>query len=393
MHATAFDFPRVLQPLTPEVFFQEYWEQRPLLLSRDKPGYFSSLFSLPELEDVLWSTRPGWGGVQLANHQRGEGWIDYTTQPPSLERLARAYAQGDTLVLNDMQLRSRSIAALCRSFETAFTFVVNVNLYLTPRGAQGLSPHFDTQDAFILQIEGSKHWRLYPACVELPLDEMAGPLPEGACREPLMTAHLRAGDVLYMPRGVVHEALTSEEPSMHLTVGLGVLSWKTLLDEAVQLASEQGVDFRRALPPGCLTREEALPHLRAGLEALLAKLPSQVHAEQAVERLTQRYLRQVQPLPDEDLQQVAQAREPGVDTRVRKREGLLCRVRQMGNSIRLEFPGGSVEGPKPIEPALRFVSEAREFTINELPGGLSERSKLVLARRLIAEGVLHVLPA
>ena len=33
--------------------------------------------------------------------------------------------------------------------------------YLTPAGAQGFAPHFDDIEAFILQTEGSKRWRLY----------------------------------------------------------------------------------------------------------------------------------------------------------------------------------------------------------------------------------------
>lgn len=389
MSTAPFDFSRVLSPIDPELFFQEYWQQRPLVLSRGEPGYFASLFSLEALEELLWSTRPGWGDVQLANHRRGEGWVDYTRQPPSLNRLARAHAQGDTLILNDVQLRSQPVARLCRSFEAALNFMVNVNMYLTPQGAQGLAPHFDTQEVFVLQVRGSKHWRLYPPCVELPVEELAGDLPQGYAPEPLMTVHLRAGDVLYMPRGVVHEALTGTEESLHLTVGVNVLTWKTLLEDVLQLAAQNDVAFRRALPVGFARRDDALPALRSGLEALLAKLSTTPRAEEAVERLAQRYLGQVQPLPDGDLRRLGEARELGLDTRVRKRAGMFCRIHTQGEAVRIEFPGGSISGPKPIEPALRYVAGTEEFEVRELPGGLSERAKLILARRLIAEGLLR----
>lgn len=389
MRTMDFDFARILQPLTPEAFFQDYWERQPLVLSREDPDFFTSLFSLEELEGLLWSTRPSWGEVQLANHRRGQGWVDYTAQPPRLDRLARAYAQGDTLILNDVQSRSRPVAALCRGFEEVFNFVVNVNMYLTPKGAQGLAPHFDTQEVFILQVRGAKHWRLYPPCVELPLEEMAGELPEGYAREPMMTIHLRAGDVLYLPRGVVHEALTASEESLHLTVGVNVLSWRTLLEDVLRLASEQDARFRRALPVGFAAREELTPRLRTGLETLLAQLSS-APLEEAVDRLARRYLEQVPPLPEGDLRQAMEAQVLGADTRVRRRAGKLCRVRTGGGAVRIEFPGGSVQGPGPLEPALRFVAETEEFSVRELPGGLSERTQLVLARRLIAEGLLRI---
>jgi len=35
------------------------------------------------------------------------------------------------------------------------------NCYLTPADSQGFSPHFDDIDAFILQLEGKKRWRVY----------------------------------------------------------------------------------------------------------------------------------------------------------------------------------------------------------------------------------------
>ena len=33
--------------------------------------------------------------------------------------------------------------------------------YLTPPGTQGFAPHYDDIEAFILQLEGKKHWKLY----------------------------------------------------------------------------------------------------------------------------------------------------------------------------------------------------------------------------------------
>ena len=33
--------------------------------------------------------------------------------------------------------------------------------YLTPSNSQGFAPHYDDIEAFVLQLEGKKHWRLY----------------------------------------------------------------------------------------------------------------------------------------------------------------------------------------------------------------------------------------
>ena len=36
-----------------------------------------------------------------------------------------------------------------------------VGRYLTPAGTQGFAPHYDDIEAFLLQLEGSKHWKIY----------------------------------------------------------------------------------------------------------------------------------------------------------------------------------------------------------------------------------------
>ena len=33
--------------------------------------------------------------------------------------------------------------------------------YLTPAGSQGFSPHYDDIEAFVMQLEGKKKWKLY----------------------------------------------------------------------------------------------------------------------------------------------------------------------------------------------------------------------------------------
>jgi len=38
---------------------------------------------------------------------------------------------------------------------------VGSNAYLTPAGSQGFAPHYDDVEAFVLQLEGSKDWKLY----------------------------------------------------------------------------------------------------------------------------------------------------------------------------------------------------------------------------------------
>jgi hypothetical protein len=93
-------------------------------------------------------------------------------------------------------------------------------------------------------------------------------------------------------------------------------------------------------------------------------------------------------LPDGVL--VRQALERA-DQLVEKRSGMPCRVEVAGEQAVIQFPGGALVAPARTAEALRFIAgAARPFRPAELPGPLNEDAKLVLAKRLVKEGLLIV---
>ncbi len=78
--------------------------------------------------------------------------------------------------------------------------------YLTPVGTQGFAPHYDDIEAFVLQTEGSKRWRLYdnPLGQVLPTDS-SGNFDQKVLGPVILETTLHPGDLLYIPRGIVHQ--------------------------------------------------------------------------------------------------------------------------------------------------------------------------------------------
>ena len=70
------------------------------------------------------------------------------------------------------------------------------NAYLTPAHSQGFAPHFDDVDAFILQVEGCKRWRVYaPRCSEEALPRFSSPnFSQDEIGEPVAELTLQAGE-------------------------------------------------------------------------------------------------------------------------------------------------------------------------------------------------------
>ncbi|GMI57487.1 hypothetical protein ScalyP_jg11514 [Parmales sp. scaly parma] len=155
------------------------------------------------------------------------------------------YNSGCSIRLLCPQKYSTSTYRLLSTLEENLSCMVGANLYLTPRGSQGFAPHYDDVDVFILQVEGEKRWRVYepitpeevlPRTSSTDFDMNSLPLP-------VLDVVLKAGDMLYLPRGWIHQAVTDSScpHSLHLTVS-AMYGWcwadymEVLLPEAIKRA-------------------------------------------------------------------------------------------------------------------------------------------------------------
>ena len=73
-----------------------------------------------------------------------------------------------------------------------------------------------------------------------------------------------------------------------------------------------------------------------------------------------------------------------------RRKGVICRALEGPGYAAIQYSGGKILGPEKIAPALRYVAEHRSFSVRSIAGDLTEREKLVLARRLVRDGLLEV---
>jgi Cupin superfamily protein len=147
------------------------------------------------------------------------------------------------------------------------------------------APHWDDIEAFCLQLEGRKRWKVYAPSKEARLPRVSSEDftdDDMQDQEPVLDVILEPGDLLYMPRGWVHQGITlaGNEHSLHLTVSaMQQWAWvdylELLIPEALAAAaqSETSTSLREGLPRNFLDymgamydqRDEGLPDkLKAG---------------------------------------------------------------------------------------------------------------------------------
>jgi hypothetical protein len=114
--------------------------------------------------------------LPLDRYTRPLPWTDSPTDGiVNADRVFAEYHAGATIILEALQRKWKPLTFFCRGLERFFHQGVQANAYLTPKNCQGFAAHYDTHDVFVLQIAGSKRWRIYRPVIELPLASQSSP--------------------------------------------------------------------------------------------------------------------------------------------------------------------------------------------------------------------------
>jgi ribosomal protein L16 Arg81 hydroxylase len=178
---------------------------------------------------------------------------------------------------------------------------------------------------------------------------------------------LRAGDTLYLPRGWLHKALTSDADSLHITVGVNVRRW---VDEArAELdAAESELAFRQTIDA------EEPPELPA------------LDAEAVRARARARFVNSRRPILDGQLSELRALPTLTADDELERRDTVIADL----DGTTLAFEGTTLRFPSRLAQELEFVvTTDAPFRASELPGELDDAGRLVLVRRLVRVGFLR----
>lgn len=383
----------LIDPVGVEEFFAEHFEKQRLLVRRNKPDYFNEQLTLDDIDRILTTIEASDEEVSVVDASRKISYSDYVYGDDTInvDRLLRLHDEGATIILNHLHRRHEPLAKLCAALELEFSAAFQTNVYLTPSSAQGFKPHFDTHDVFVLQVAGSKHWQLYDTPVELALkghgddarQEDPGPVTE--------EFDLRAGDTLYIPRGLVHDARSTDEHSLHITVGVMGWTWFDFMLEAVESLAAQDKSMRTALPRGFVSGAFDEDAFREKFAALAGKLACDVDPDTVLDGFRTRFLNRRPPLIRGQMAQLAHLDAITPDSIAGCRPYLALVIEEGEEALRIRFHENEISFPLHAAEAARFALQTPNFRVGDLPGTLDDKGKVVLVKRLVREGLVEVL--
>lgn len=378
----------LLQPLTVESFLNEIWATTHHHVARGCAGYFGGLLGGPSaVDELLNHVQPDPSAVRLVRGGESKQGETYRCADGGLDlvRVRDDFADGYTIVLNGLERYVRAIASLSHGIEVELNFPVRVNGYITPPQSTGFVAHFDPHDVLVLQIQGSKTWHLSDDTVVPPHEMLRGEGVDVTGYALSTDLRLEAGDVLYLPRGRVHAAETTSEPSVHLTVGIHAPTALTLLTHALHALSLTDDRIHARLPPRHLDDADVRMSLTGLLDEMVRKLANPNVVAQSLGAMEEVLARRGRCPP---VGQVSDAVGIDQDTLVAKVQPLYSRVAAVAGGVALQFAQLSISAAPDHEVALLFLSRSTEpFRVRDLPG-LSPAQQTELARTLIATGFL-----
>ena len=154
----------LLHPMSPQTFFDEYWEQKPLVIRRpDSPNHYTGCFCKKDIEDLLAKGKLTFeDDLDITKYVDGKRHLYNGSGVVDGAEAWKKFRSGCSLRMLCPQTHCPKVWRMLSLLEHCFGTFVGANTYLTPAQTQGFAPHYDDIEAFVLQLEGAKEWRVYP---------------------------------------------------------------------------------------------------------------------------------------------------------------------------------------------------------------------------------------
>jgi ribosomal protein L16 Arg81 hydroxylase len=253
--------PEFLAPFDPVEFKNNYYGKKPLHIAArgQAPG---NPLPWKRFNEIL-ELAPFWNEDTLQVFYQNrlalrDNYCDLTDlaagakAPVDPRKVKALLGFGASLVANQIQRVCPEVAAIVQMLQREFAANAGANAYCSFQGVQAFNTHYDLHDVFALQAEGQKLWRIYEARADNPMT----PLPPGDEAEKwlintrgkvLAEVQMKPGDILYLPRGQYHDAITGAEASLHVTFWLKPAAGLSLF-KLLEAAAATESDFRAYLP-------------------------------------------------------------------------------------------------------------------------------------------------
>jgi ribosomal protein L16 Arg81 hydroxylase len=373
----------LVSPVSEKEFIAEYWEKKPLMIHRGNPGYYGDLFTL---EDFDQSITRGRGYIKTAEATAKTQAKHFGAGAAALERVMTDMRSGHTLIEDGVHEFHPKLGLFCRLLTQNTGARFQTNIYLTPPNGKGFTPHWDNHDVFVLQVMGSKHWKVEKGRRALPSRDQNIEEEGREFRGEVDSFTLEQGDVVYIPRGFVHAAECGSESSLHITLGIYPNMWDELLGAVAKAVALRDESLLMALPFGHMHGDGT--QIVNRLADVLRKASDPAFLAQVLDQFRDETVKRVPLDIAGQVTSFFRATELKLDDKVGPRPGLFYTLRKGEDTVTAHVGSRAITFRDFFGEALNFALETPSYAIRDMPGDLEDDVKLVFVERLMQEAMI-----
>ncbi len=379
--------PFLVGDVSSEDFFDNFFEKKALIAKHGDAGRYKHLLSVDRIDEII-------AGMDLPGSS-----LDMARAEPRISRdeflfpngmadkgaVVRHFQQGATIIMPHLHQLDATLAEFCRAIESLFCAHVQTNIYLTPPNNQGFRTHYDDHDVFVMQISGQKLWKLYDMPIANPYRGEGFQPNVHKAGDPVEEFLLEAGDCVYIPRGLMHDAITDgDESSLHITVGLIVKTWADLMLEAVSEVALRNEGFRQSLPAGFARDDFDASKAEAHFRKIAEDFSREANFTEAFELFVENFIRGRSATTRGGVTGVVDPVEAG-DKFIR-RKNAPARLRYNDERAIIICAGGEVNFEREAVPGLETALSGKPFDLSTF-ADLAENRRADTIKKLIAFGL------
>lgn len=392
---------QLLAPLRVERFYNDYWDssiahipnspwRRNFITSHDIDSLFAQL---SDGESVSVTRTLGSKSLCGFNPNRK---FDGSNKAFGGNLLYTALSQGFSVKIGHAERYSNKILRTRGVLERHIQQPANdSSVFVSPPGSQAFPPHVDDEHTFTLQLVGTKQWFFYKRISE----RRRGEVDEDETGSLHSSIVLRPGDLLYVPRGLVHKTVSGETMSLSVSFGFKGITYSDVLERAlsigIQHLSEADTELSRSFPCNWLGSEQSRDQVCDASARLLIEHLQNARAEWlklAMKQVERESVESMVVEPSPHLLAMEMHNEILLSTVVVRRPGTLCLVQADSDYVYIVFPGGGcMRGGLQYKGAFQFVaSHGGEFVAADLPGELTDQQRIRAVKSMLNNGLLSL---
>ncbi|MEO3428075.1 cupin domain-containing protein [Pelagibius sp. CAU 1746] len=225
----------LLAPVGSETFFRDYFGKKHLHV-KGTPERSAAIMTLAGLNSLMsmtsvWSPQT----LKLVMDRNPVPVPDYCTRTlalggdgsalrPDPDLVQDWIGKGASVVLNDIDALAPGVRQFANELQEATGGRSQANVYFSMSQHQAFGPHCDVHEVFAVHCNGEKVWNIYENREDTPINhpsfQFGDSERERRAGEVAEKVLMQPGDLLYIPRGLYHDALASENGALHIAFGV-----------------------------------------------------------------------------------------------------------------------------------------------------------------------------